>query len=183
MTCGGTRSRRSAPRNRCPGLNRGPGLRARDVGYGNATGPGTRTTEKNTSPWATMTWPFRSDPRAGVARRRDPRYPRRPQQTPAVGRLGGLSYGRPIEESGACGLNPQHGRTCGRGLALRRGTRGAPVRKRGPAWPWSMSASIAFRGKKTVNFAWEKYHAVREQNQSTGATGSAAEHSQAFMPP
>src|ERR1700738_4412109 len=35
---------------------------------------------------------FRSDPRASVARRRDPRYPRRPQQTPAVGRLGGLSW-------------------------------------------------------------------------------------------
>ena len=85
----------------------------------------------------------------------------RTRPTPAVGRLGGLSYGRPIEESGACGLNPQHGRTCGRGLALRRGTRGAPVRKRGPAWPWSMSASIAFRGKKTVNFAWEKYHGCK----------------------
>ena len=53
-----------APRNRCPGPNRGPGLRARDVGSGNATGPGTRTTEKNTSPWATMTWPVSVPTRA-----------------------------------------------------------------------------------------------------------------------
>jgi hypothetical protein len=53
-----------APRNRCPGPNRGPGLRARDVGYGNATGPGTRTTEKNTSPWATRTWPVSVPTRA-----------------------------------------------------------------------------------------------------------------------
>jgi hypothetical protein len=172
-----------APRNRCPGPNRGPGLRARDVGYGNATDPGTQTTGKNTSPRGDQDLAgFRSDLRAGVARRRDPRYPRRPQQTPAVGRLGGLSYGRPIEESGACGLNPQHGRTWRPRSRLRRGTRGAPVRKRGPAWPWSMSASIAFRGKKTVNFAWEKYHAVREQSRSTGATGSAAELA-GFMPP
>jgi len=45
-----------------------------------------------------------------------------------------------------------------------------------------MSVSIAFGGKKTVNFAWEKYHAVREQSRSTGATGSAAELA-GFMPP
>ena len=38
------------------------------------------------------------------------------------------------------------------------------------------------RRKKTVNFAWEKYHAVREQSRSTGATGSAAELA-GFMPP
>ena len=53
-----------ASRNGCPGPNRGPGLRARDGGYGNVTVPGTRTTEKNTSPWATMTWPVSVPTRA-----------------------------------------------------------------------------------------------------------------------
>ena len=59
-----------APQNRCPGPNRGPGLRARDVGYGNVTGarhPDLRG--KYVALGAQDLTGFRSDPRAGAARR------------------------------------------------------------------------------------------------------------------
>jgi hypothetical protein len=35
-------------------------------------------------------------------------------------------------------------------------------RARWSALLWSMSASIPFRGKKTIKFAWEKYHGRKE---------------------
>src|ERR1700730_14004397 len=68
---------------------------------------------------------FRSDLLPAL-RRRESSLSLRPPQMPAVGDLAGSLMGT---------LNRERGRTWRARSRLRRGTRGAPVRERGPAWP------------------------------------------------
>src|ERR1700730_9662039 len=53
---------------------------------------------------------------------------------------------------------------------LRRGTRAAPVTGTLAGMALIDVSLDRLRRKKTVNFAWEKYHGCRGQSRSTGAT-------------
>ena len=171
-----------APRNRCP-AQIAVRLRARDDEYGNVTG--TRTTEENACRLGAQDLAaFRSDPCGSTARQPKSSLSRRPQQAPAVGELADSLMGPLNRESSACGLDPEHGRTWRPRSRLRRGTGGSSCKEhgrphgRGRCRPRSHSAE-----KKTVNFAWEKYHGRKGQSRSTGATGSAAAELAGFRPP
>src|SRR4029077_1191864 len=106
---------------------RSPALRARDVGYGNVQAPGIRTTEKNTSPWATRTWPV-SAPTccAGAAPPKILFIPPALHKCRLWETWRALLWARSIENVVEPG---------GRGLAFVAAPEELPVRERGPAWP------------------------------------------------
>jgi hypothetical protein len=175
-------SRGASTTDRCPSPNRGPGLRARDVGYGNVTGTRHPDHRENTSPWATRTWPVSVPTRALALRSAEILViPTGLNKRRLWGDLAGSLRGTLNRESGACGLNPRHGRTWRSRLAVVAVVGGAPVRGRhGPCrcQPRSHSAEkrlLISHGRNTM--------AVRAQSRSTGATGSAAAELAGFMPP